>query len=197
MYAMLFLLVCCIVQFCFAKFGDAAGAGLQFTGKTDQQAEYEPWDFSTRNGTLSFLFQTHKRTGLLLYQDNKRNNRGNDYFDVFIVDGHLRLRFYITFCSGEPEELLIEGDFSDSQWYEVSLGLTDTSISFSVDKTAKSIMSTAKVIMCPNAGRYDHLRKRRWTAIYLGGIDLFSRGALPSIGRWASPSIFNEVGSNR
>lgn len=178
---MFFLLLCHIIQLCLVEFAKGSGAGLHFTGKYDQRAEFEQWDLST-NGSMSFLFQTHIRSSLLLYQQNKKNG---DYLDVFIYKGALRLRIKLGFCKDFVEKLLIEGDYSDSKWHNVTIGLGFKTISFSVDNNKKP-----KVVTCRNIVKFETLRKRRWSTMYLGGIainDNFYRNS------WANPLIHNEI----
>ncbi|KAK3742951.1 hypothetical protein QZH41_014194 [Actinostola sp. cb2023] len=181
------LLLLLVFQLCLLGFADAAGAGLQFSGKLDQYAEYETWDFSM-NGTLSFLFQTHKRSAFLLYQDNRRNDRGQDFLDVFILNGNIRMRLNIGFCS-QGSELTVRGDFSDSKWHYVTISLGYKAVSFSVDKTEKS-----KAVHCENPERFATLRKRRWTAMYLGGIPIFEKFSSMA---WSSPTILREATTSR
>lgn len=179
-----FLILCQTLQFCLLEFTYGLGAGLRFTGKYDQRAEFEPWDFST-NGSISFLFQTHIRSALLLYQDTKP--RGNDYLDVSINHGVLRLRFYLSFCKKDPENLEIQGQFSDSKWHNVTIGLSFQTISFSVDTT-----KNYKMIFCQNVATLRNMRRRRAKTLFLGGLPIWV-GENYKRNAWSNPSIVDEL----
>lgn len=184
----MFLSIFCVFHLCFLAVTNAAGAGLRFKVRENYPfAEYENWDFTT-NGMMSFLFQTHKRTALLLYHDNKRKDRGQDYLDVFIIEGNIRLRFNSEFCM-QASELTINGDFSDFKWHYIVITLDFEYVSISVDKT-----SVSEKIACKTSEEFTKMRSRRWASIYLGGIPLLKK---PGYDYWSSVTIITEAPLSR
>ncbi|XP_031559742.1 neurexin-3-like isoform X2 [Actinia tenebrosa] len=187
----MFLSIFCVVHLCFLALTNAAGAGLRFSlSRNFPYAEYENWDF-TSNGIMSFRFQTHSRTALLLYHDDKRNDRGQDYMDVFIFKGDIRLRFNLGFCQ-ETSELTVLGDFADYKWHYVVITLYFKYISISVDKT-----SVSKIVKCKtpeHVGKFAKMRKRRWASVYLGGIPLNRKWAYED---WSSARIIKDASTSR
>jgi hypothetical protein len=112
--------------------------------------------------------------------------------DVFIYEGNIRMRFSLKFCTQQPSEITVYGEFSDSQWHYVVITLGFQHVSISVDKTSAS--ETVKCKDPEYIGEFTVLRKRRWTAMYLGGIAVMKRLGMSL---WSSPKIFVDAPSAR
>lgn len=190
----MFLSIFFVFHFCFLAITNAAGAGLRFKVRDHNFpfAEYENWDFSS-NGTMSFLFQTHKRTALLLYHDNRRNDKGQDYLEVFIDKGNIRFRFNLNFCK-QISELIVTGrDFADYKWHYVVITLDFKYVSISVDNTFIS-----KKVHCKQpefTHEFAKQRRRKWAPIYLGGIHLPLEKMKYSA--WSSVTLLHDATTSR
>lgn len=123
-------------------------------------------------GTLSFLFNTHKPDTFLAYQDDGTYSN----FDLFLINGKIRAR--VTFDECPWEELVIEGNFSDSRWHRVRLTRELSNLTLMVDGCH------SQTIPCDISSP----EREKWEALYVGSIPLHI-----SWNSLANPGIFREA----
>ena len=123
-------------------------------------------------GSLSFLFNTNKSDKFLAYQDDR------DYFnfDLFLVNGNIRAR--VNFDNCPWEELVIQGNFSDSRWHRVRLTRTLANLTLSVD----GCHSQSIPCEIPSS------EGEKWDTLFVGSIPLFI-----SLNSLAKPGIFRQA----
>ena len=117
----------------------------------NSNAVYEAWKGP---GEFSLLFNTRKPNAFIAYQDDSTYN----HFDLFLVNGKIRAR--VTFDECQWKQLLVEGNFSDSQWHRLRLTRQLNNLSLIVDGCY------SQSIPC----RYASSKTERWQALYVGSI---------------------------
>ena len=123
-------------------------------------------------GSLSFLFNTNKSDKFLAYQDDRTYFN----FDLFLVNGNIRAR--VNFDNCPWEELVVQGNFSDSRWHRVRLTRTLGNLTLSVDECH------SQTIQCEISSP----EEEKWHTLYVGSISFYiSRNSL------AKPGIFRQA----
>jgi len=169
----------------------AESAGLQFYGKVESYAEYEPWNWRV-NATLQFFFRTKskKKSGLIFYQDDDGKNQ---FMDLFLINGReARFRAKVQGMD-ETEKRVIRHDFADSKWHQVKIEFSEKEIKLSIDtedtqsqktKPLKTkplkIYKARPIVLTQYAESLDN------AALYFGGIPTDNQG-------WTNPEIFYDV----
>lgn len=123
-------------------------------------------------GSLSFLFNTNKSDRFLAYQDDRTYFN----FDLFLVNGNVRAR--VNFDNCPWEELVIQGNFSDSRWHRVRLTRTLANLTLTVDGCHSQTIPCE--ISSPEG--------EKWNTLYVGSIPL-----LISQNSLAKPGIFRQA----
>ena len=151
-------------------------AGLEFYGKVESYAEYEPWNWRL-NATLQFFFQTESggKSSMIFYQDD---NRKSQFMDLFLISGKARFRAKVQGMN-EIEKRVIRHDFADSKWHKVKIELSEEEIKLSID-TEDTIYKAKPIALTQYAESLDN------AALYVGGIPLIDQG-------WSYPAIFYDI----
>ena len=123
-------------------------------------------------GTLSFLFNTRKHNTFLAYQDDGTYSN----FDLFLVEGKIRARVNFDKCPWE--QLIIEGNYSDSRWHRVRLTRSLSNVTLTVDGCH------SQSIVCDISSP----ERERWHALYIGSIPLHI-----TMNSLANPGIFQQA----
>jgi len=156
----------------------AANTGLSFNGTKLSFAEFKPWDVSS-NGVLEIYFKSAKKNALLLYQDD---GLGQDWIDVFLIEGNARLRIRMGECHF-VEDTTIHGNFTDSMWHRMTIRRNFSLTTLAIDG------HEAESIVCEETFESPAKPRPSKSSLYLGGIPLFSRQR----GHWSNPNIFYEA----
>ena len=92
--------------------------GLEFNGKVESYAKYEPWNWRL-NATLQFFFQTKSRDpAMIFYQDD---NGKSQFMDLFLISpGKARFRAKVQGMNEMATRFILH-DFADSKWHKVKI----------------------------------------------------------------------------
>lgn len=139
----------------------------------DAYSVYQPCA-CRKQGTFSFLFNTHQSKAFLAYQDDGNFNN----FDLFLINGKIQARVLFDECSSNTETLLIKGNFSDSRWHRVQLRKEKTKLTLIVDGCHSQSISCS----------FPPSKETKWSALYVGKVPSHTkRNSL------AKPSIIKET----
>ena len=150
--------------------------GLEFNGKVESYAEYEPWNWRL-NATLQFFFQTKSRDpAMIFYQDD---NGKSQFMDLFLISpGKARFRAKVQGMNEMATRFILH-DFADSKWHKVKIELSEEEIKLSID-TEDKIYNATPIARTQYAESLDN------AALYIGGIPPILQG-------WSYPEIFFDV----
>lgn len=147
-------------------------AGLEFFGRVESYAEYEPWNWRV-NATLQFFFKTKsKKPAMIFYQDD---NGKSQFIDLFLINGKARFRAKVQGMN-EIEKRVIPHDFADLKWHKVKIELSEEELKFSID----TIYNAMPIVLTQYAESLDN------AALYIAGIPFIDQG-------WSYPTIFFNV----
>lgn len=110
-----------------------------------------------KQGTFSFLFNTHQSKAFLAYQDDGNFNS----IDLFLSNGKIQARVLFDECGSKTVTLLIKGNFSDSRWHRVQLRKEKNKLTLIVDGCHSQCISCS----FPPA-----LKEPKWNALYVGKV---------------------------
>ncbi|XP_053395317.1 neurexin-1-like isoform X3 [Mercenaria mercenaria] len=84
-------------------------------GASHSFSKFESW-VPCHNGTITFEFQTHSGSGMLMYIDGGR--KSNDYFELKLINGVLHLTFKLN---NERNMLSAGQNLNNNEWHSVDL----------------------------------------------------------------------------
>ncbi|KAH3725989.1 hypothetical protein DPMN_051844 [Dreissena polymorpha] len=102
---------------------------LNFLQSSNTYARFPKWN-ACKNASISFEFRTRFPSALLMYTDD---NGVNDFLEIMIVNGSVRLRMNFVDGKDNPIEMIVGQRMGDFNWHRVEVRRNRMETLFYVD----------------------------------------------------------------